>query len=602
MTSLSIDKDTSDFSRFSISRTLAAGELDGIMELDELHFSEPLFTAGSSLETSLDYKIPGVIKTLDSGFPVLADFDVSTRMNYYTWTSDSYFDQESKRLESQLSSGVDFMNVRMEGDFELIWTDNATSYAGGHLIRIPAQSRWGWFQDEYTRSFDPGEDTMSRTDTIHLTPFSFLTLEVDTGATTTEDSITQGWGGWITLNPEEKTTIRYTTDLYQTSEWSSDSSDYVSDWSRDFRYIKRLDEQEDVETREGLASFTASRRPDPVGVDLEMKLEYDASQESSWEHENQWISDLSFPVRIESATTWTLTPGYRRDLSQTVYPLDYFDFSDDMDTLFTTLDSQFPLTHYVPFYEIFGHKNLDEFEETMTLANESQYKPRVYFEANRQTGSNIRDLFVPSGVDVSIQREYYVNPDSSYIQHDWTFQVVQTAVNLFGAWGQYPTFDFYAKDEISSSFQLVLGGYELWTPEPEELVYQNYITLAGEKTWEIMLENSYTRKWTGKYSQDDLTLKFSWQEEEMPYVKFPLVRYLVMKPAHMEHTESLTFTGYFDDESWEETTYDTILRHESKLVITELGSITGWMALGLGGKQDVYRNGFELGLELELTF
>ena len=37
-------------------------------------------------------------------------------------------------------------------------------------------------------------------------------------------------------------------------------------------------------------------------------------------------------------------------------------------------------------------------------------------------------------------------------------------------------------------------------------------------------------------------------------------------------------------------------------MINELGSIMGWMALGLGGKQDVYQNGFELGLELELTF
>ena len=156
VTSLAIDKDTDEFSRFSISRTLAGSETSGIMELDEIHFTEPLFTAGSSLETSLDYKIPGVIKTTDGGFPVLADFDVSSKLNYYTWTNDSYFDQESRRLETLLSSGVDLMNVRLEGDFEFVWADSATSYAGGHLIRVPSQSRWGWVQDEYTRSFDPG--------------------------------------------------------------------------------------------------------------------------------------------------------------------------------------------------------------------------------------------------------------------------------------------------------------------------------------------------------------------------------------------------------------------------------------------------------------
>ena len=72
-----------------------------------------------------------------------------------------------------------------------------------------------------------------------------------------------------------------------------------------------------------------------------------------------------------------------------------------------------------------------------------------------------------------------------------------------------------------------------------------------------MLDNSYTRKWTGDYTQDDLALKFSWREEELPYVKFPFVQYLIMKSAHMEHEESLTFTGYFDDESWAETTTTT---------------------------------------------
>ncbi len=601
VTSLAIDRDCDEFSRFTISRTV--GEASGIMELDEIHFSEPLFTAGSSLETSLDYKIPGVIKTTDGGFPILADFDVKSRLNYYTWTSDSYFDQESQRIESQLSSGVDLMNVRLEGDFEMIWADSATSYAGGHLIRFPSQSRWGWVQDEYTRSFDPGDDTMSRCDTIHISPFRILSLEADTSVSTTEESITQGWGGWLSLNPGEEMNIRYAMDLYQTSEWSSDSSDYVSDWSRDFKYIKRLDNQDDVDNREGYSSLSLSRRPDPVGLEWKVELGYDASQESNWEQENQWVSDSSLPIRLEGLNTpWTITPGYRRDLSQTVYPDSYNGFSDDMNTLFTSLESQFPLTHYIPFYEIFGHRNLDEFEETLTETDDAVYKPRLYFKINRQTGSSIQDLFVPSGVDVSIEREYYCNEDSSYIQHDWNFQLVQTAVNLFGSWGRYPTFDFYATDEISSSFQIVLGGYDMWTPEPEELVYQNYITLAGEKSWSLTLENSYTRKWTGEYTQDDLAIKFGWQEAEMPYVKFPFVKYLVMKPAHMEHEESLTFTGYFDDESWDDTTYDTVMRHQSKLVITELGSISGWMALGLGGKQDVYQNGFELGLELELTF
>ena len=99
---------------------------------------------------------------------------------------------------------------------------------------------------------------MSRKDTLHISPLRLLTVEADTSVTTTDDSITQGWGGWFTLNPMELNTIRYTMDLYQTSEWSSNSTDYVSDWAKDFKYIKRLDDQDDIDNREGLSSLSLS--------------------------------------------------------------------------------------------------------------------------------------------------------------------------------------------------------------------------------------------------------------------------------------------------------------------------------------------------------
>jgi hypothetical protein len=201
-----------------------------------------------------------------------------------------------------------------------------------------------------------------------------------------------------------------------------------------------------------------------------------------------------------------------------------------------------------------------------------------------------------------VQREYYKKQDSLYLEHNWSFQVLQSAINLFGDWGRYPFFDFYNTDEISSSLQLILGGRDLWTPQPEEIVYQNYLTVMGESDWEIVLDNRYTKKWLADYVQDDFQLIFRWFEPEQPYFNFPLMDYLVMKPTRMQHEEKLMFTGYFDQDDRAQTSYDITLRHESKLVITGLGSFKGWMALGLGGKREVFRNGYELGLELEMSF
>ena len=136
----------------------------------------------------------------------------------------------------------------------------------------------------------------------------------------------------------------------------------------------------------------------------------------------------------------------------------------------------------------------------------------------------------------------------------------------------------------------------------EELVYQNYITLAGETNWEFVVDNRFSKNWESLYVQDDFQLILRWREGDKEYVQFPFIDYLIMKPNYMEHEEKLIFTGYFDREDSESTSYNSILRHQSKLVINGLGSIAGWMALGLGGAEELFRSGFELGLELEMKF
>lgn len=598
VTSLNIDQATTEFTKFSLTRT---GVASGTMLVDELHFAEPNFSTGSSFETYVDYKKPGTIASLAGGFPLLADFNVSSRFNFYGQTTDSYFSRDANRIETQLSSGIDLMNVRIQGDFELVWSGADPYMAGGHLVRIPSKSRFGWVSDSYSRSFQLGNDYMTRANVIHLTPFRFIVLEADSSSTASLEEITQGWGGFVNLNTGPNSSVSIDTDLYQTSDWESDSGDYFNEWSNDFKYLIPL--ESGISSREGLSSLKTQRNPLPLGFSLETKLEYEALQSLSWQQENRWYSDLSFPLEISSITMpWTITPGYRRELTQKVFPDNHDGFSDDLNTLFTVLGSQFPLTNFIPFYEIFGSQNLDDFEDTLNMTDESTYKPEVYISVNRLSGSNIRDLFIPSGIDVGIQREYYKKQDSVYIQHDWNFQLLQTAINLFGDWGQYPLFEFYATDEWSSSFQFILGGSDLWTPEAEEIVYQNYLTLAGEKDWEFVLDNRFTRKWDSEYIQDDFQIIFRWFEPESPYLKFPFFDYLLMKPNRMEHEEKLVFTGYFDEDDSENTSFDVILKHESKLVISDIGSLKGWMALGLGGTENLFRNGYELGLELEMNF
>ena len=88
VTSLSIDQETTVFSQPSAYKKRSG---IGTMMVDELHFAEPNFSTGSTIETFVDYKKPGIIAATSGGFPLLADFNVSSRFNYYGQTTDSYF-------------------------------------------------------------------------------------------------------------------------------------------------------------------------------------------------------------------------------------------------------------------------------------------------------------------------------------------------------------------------------------------------------------------------------------------------------------------------------------------------------------------------------
>ena len=170
--SLDIDRDASAFTRFKMGM---AGLSTGTVYVDEVHFSDPVLSTVLTAEYEVDYTKSGEIVQTAGGFPVLGNFDVYNRLYYYTEDKDSVFSDQSYFMEAQLNSGVDLMNVRLEGDLELNYSGEDPSYAGGHLIRIPAESSVFWISDSYSRSFYVNEeDVMSRENILYLAPLTFL--------------------------------------------------------------------------------------------------------------------------------------------------------------------------------------------------------------------------------------------------------------------------------------------------------------------------------------------------------------------------------------------------------------------------------------------
>ena len=596
--SLGFDRDVSEITRFEIGMTGLTG---GTLYIDEVHFSDPIFSTAANASYTLDYSLPGNLITTAGGFPLLGNFNLYNRINYTTEDRDSLFSSRVNQVESQLSTGADVIHTRLEGDFDLEHSSDATSYNLGHLIRIPASSPYGWVSDSYSRSFQEEDDVMARENCIHLTPHPALTLDAGSASEGSDGEILQEWTGEISSRPAEEVTLNLDLSLYQTAEWESDSKNYASDWVADFTYLSPL--KEGIENRQGFGNASFTFRKGIFGLQWSPSVSYTAEVDYQWEQTNNWTSELSFPLELPSSRgEWTLEPGYSRELENVLYPDQYEGFRDDWVTLGEGLESQFPLWHFIPFYEIFSSAPLKPFEKTLTLTEESSYTPSVFLSLSRMPGSRLSDLIVPASMDITMDREYVKDQDTLYWENNWEFQYIQSALNLFGSYGSRPVFDFYQTDEWTSSVQFILSSREKATPTPEELSYQNYINLLKGDRWEISLNNRLAFQFDDRASQEELQFCFRWREEENAWLRVPLFDRLIVKPNYREHEEILEYSGDFDQEDPDENSYSAILTHQTSLIIQGLGSVKGWLSLGLAGKEEVFQNAYELGVELEITF
>ncbi len=596
--SLGIDTEASELTRFETGMT---GLTSGTLYVDEVHFSNPLYSRGTNLEYTLDYSRPGEILTTGRGFPLLENFTLYNRVNYTSEDRDSLFSGQVNQVETQLSTGADIVKTRLQGDLDLKHNADTTRYSLGHMVRLPSESSQLWISDSYSRSFYPGSDVMSRENVLHLSPVKLLIMEASAGSEGRDDQLVQKWAGTIGLSPYEGGSAGLDLTLYQTSGWESNSQNYLSDWAADFQYF--IPQDEDLESREGASGITLSHKGEVFSSNWSGNLAYLASQSYIWEQSNTWNTDLSFPLEFSgNRGGWTFEPGYRRSLENFIYPDKYENFRDDWNTLTRGLDPQFPLWHFIPVYEIFSPRGLDDFEKTLTLTDDSTYTPEIYFSLSRMPGSRLSDLFTPSSVDISMDRTYRKDQDTLYREDHWDFQYVQSALNLFGSYGSLGYFSFYETDEWTSSLQYILSGREGVIPDPEELIYQNYINLVTGENWEISLDNRYALQFQEDTWQDDMQLAFRWRESENAWIDLPLLDRLIVKTNYREHEERLEFSGDFDREDSENTEYDTVLTHQTSLIVEDLGTLKGWMSLGLGGYDEVFRNAFELGVELEITF
>jgi hypothetical protein len=418
-------------------------------------------------------------------------------------------------------------------------------------------------------------------------------------------SLVQTWGGetsWSGPWWRTGTDARY---ILNSDEDPSDSEDYFGSWIRDYVYIAPAGGE--AINREIHHSFDGRLGRDPVEVAWTPEIRIKSSRSPSWNQENRWAGTISIPMDFE---TWSITPSYRRDFR---YPVDTTSrsndgFDDSWSIYADEMAGQWPIAVYVPFRELLTTEDGDTFARQTEGSLEADYDAELALSASRSSGSDIKDLFVPSSGSLSMERRYQRKGDTVGWENEWRYSVGFSAVNLFGRFGRYPVFGFYNTEEISYLIQLTLADLNgAPAPGPQDLLWQTDWTFIGNRSRRLVLDHRIDWNWDGgaRRTTQEARLEYRWRTPSKDVLRLPLVRRAIPRQHYMESTERFAVQGIYPwDDAPSTTIFDVgfIFYHESAWVFEDTGHLKGWLALGIGGRDGEFTNGWELGLEAEIRF
>jgi len=599
----SIDGSAGELTRFSIKGT---GTTSGTIYIDELHFSDPTFSMDGNVELISDYSYPGTIAQTDGGLPLLADFSISNQFRYSGGTVLSSVSDDSHALQNNTSLSITMMLLAINANMKINWNQSLTEISGNHRLLFPADFPYGYLSDSYSRDGESETIAVNRSNSLKfiLPDSGHITLSVT--ADGSGETLLQQWKGETGWEIASLFNISGILNFEQYSSWDNrDEGNYFSNWINDYNLISPA--AESVKIRSVKSNADMALKTEPIGFTLAPHLSFETEDSPNRQQTNRGGFTFTLPVKLvdKSGSEWFLTPSYSRTFMEKRSSDSTGSFSDGFNNLGNDLGTWIPVTSFIPFYELFSDLTTEKFKDRTSEFNEASYKPEFGFNITRKFGSEIYDLFLPYSFDVNFIRSFGKKDDTFFNENTFEFAVKQTAVNLFGEFGVHRKFDFYNTDEFTSSIQFTMNVKDNNIPEPAELIYQNYFSFFGTNNSVVILENRFGSDFENTLISDTLDFKFIWRKPMRERFSLQFLNNLIEKEHFWSHEENLQLQFQYPWAENDDTDYTSLLitaKHESKLNVPGLGALKGWLTLGFFGNEELFRTGFEIGLEMEISF
>jgi len=459
--SVSEDTATGSLDLLEITQT---GTTNGLLYLDELYLTDPRGALGVAASLALDLDLPGTLWEV-GGHPVLHDVRLRERAEVASAGFASLYGipERTGRFTSrtELEAGVSLVDVDLAVD--LAAQEGELTAGGSHRLEVPNVAFPLRVSDSYSyRTRETGQ-SLQRENRLSLDLAPLLQARFYNTAGNVDDVLTQEWGALLGLTPGPFVFDNSFQLIMGRSGFSLPWEGYLQNWAWGYTLLAPASAGDPLERK---ASLNLDWRylPRPVGVSLLGSLDlhsYDLST-SGRDQAEELGFELGVPVELGSSPSapgrqLRLEPGYRRALSLLTREASAGDVPADFATAASTIAGQRYGFSGIPLWELYDPRLAELFLAESLSVEAAAYTAESFLRVSRTFSSRLRDLLLPSYVELGIDRSFEREGDLARIANHYNLQSRWRAINLFGRFGAYPLVDWYRTDEYAGDLLVSLS-------------------------------------------------------------------------------------------------------------------------------------------------
>ena len=612
---------------FTVSLT---GADTGTLYLDELHLTDPVGSLGAAASLQLELFLPGSLLEL-GGHSVIHDLSFRQSASYATAGFATLYGNpaavQSFVSVSELDLGLSLLDV--SADFTLAAGDTQPALGGGHRLTVPNVPFPLVLFDSFSLRDRAAGTEMQRANALQLDLPPLLRLDLSQQAGNVEGVLDQSWAAGLGFTPSPISLQNNLEMAGSYTDYALPGCGYLDSWIRGYTLLVPVSDAAVIERTADL-DLDWDLNTVPVGLQLLWRHGFQSYDFTMTERTLRSSAgmEIGIPVavQLEGTTVFSLQSGYRRDLQVDSYEMGGGDFSMDLSGSFGRIYAQRYLYEQIPYLELYSAQAEKLFLDLSSGLEYAAYGAEAYLQMSRRFSSTIRDLLLPSSLEIAVRKDFVKDQDLSDLSNTYSLNARSTALNLFGDFGAYRLFPFYRSDEFSTSLTLSLEadgtGVQTSGQSPIRgwrLDLDHFFSFAGAGDGELTLENrldlsSYRADEpptdedpSGRSWGNSVKLLYNWFRYPQTGVQLPLVPEKVGREGYWEHQESLEMEleGAVEQASYHP--FNLVVSHESALLLPDFGEISAEIAAGVDVERTetgthYWRLGLRGGLSVQIEF